>query len=201
VRVIGDYFDDRMVNRQRLIWTIATRRQLERWEPLVAESVRRHFANRQLDGVDIWTAATEHHFALVAARNLFRALDLPPANISVDPMVRDELIEGRDLHEHWPDNLPVFNVTPRQVQPPYPSGQRFAARNPKSGPYWWLGWGNKTGARLLPNVSAPALHELLDAVEADVLSQDAALARFVPPRAPSPWIYEKGEWWPKPDDA
>ena len=195
-----NYFDPLMVRRQRLIWTIATRRQLERWEPLVAESIRRDlYKNGQLDSADIWTAATEHHFALVAARHLFRALDFPPAaNITVDPTLRDELIEGRDLHEHWPENLPIFNVTPRPAQPPYPSGKRFAARNPKSGPYWWLGWSNKTGAQLLPNVSAPALHELLDAVEADVVAQDAELARFVPPRAPSPWIHEDGEWWPKP---
>jgi hypothetical protein len=31
-----DYFNEGMVNRQRLLWAIATRRQLERWEPLVA---------------------------------------------------------------------------------------------------------------------------------------------------------------------
>ena len=54
---------------------------------------------------------------------------------------------------------------------------------------------------LLPNVSAPILHELLDAVEADVLAHDAALREFVPPRAPSPWIHQDGEWWPKVDDA
>ena len=158
------------------------------------------YGNRRLDSVDIWTAATEHHFALVAARNLFRALDLPPAaNIKVDPTLRSELIEGRDLNEHWPENLPVFNVTPRQQEPKYRSGQTFAARNPKNGPYWWLGWSNKTGAQLLPTVSAPALHEFLDSVEADVLAQDSTLGRFVPPRAPSPWIHENGEWWPGPD--
>ena len=39
------YFSDLMVNRQRLLWTLATRRQLERWEPLVAASC-----------VPIWTA-------------------------------------------------------------------------------------------------------------------------------------------------
>jgi len=60
---------------------------------------------------------------------------------------------------------------------------------------------SKTGARLLPNVSAPALHQLLDAAEAEVFSKDAALSRFVPPRAPSPWHHENGEWWPKPVDG
>jgi hypothetical protein len=74
--------------------------------------------NRQLDDADIWLAAIEHHFILIGARNLFRALDLAPAaNVSVDPTLRSELIEGRDLHEHWAENLPVFNMTPRQTQP------------------------------------------------------------------------------------
>lgn len=62
----------------------------------------------------MWAAAIEHHFALVAARHLFHALDLPPpATIPVDPTLRAELIECRDLHEHWRENLPIFMVTPR----------------------------------------------------------------------------------------
>jgi hypothetical protein len=53
----------------------------------------------------VWAAAIEHHFTLVAARNVFRALDLQPAShVAIDPTVRNELIEGRDLHEHWPEN-------------------------------------------------------------------------------------------------
>jgi hypothetical protein len=196
--VTTDYFDDRMVNRQRLLWAIATRRQLERWEPIVASVLRADATGTPLDDSNIWSAEIEHHFALIAARNLVRALELPPAaSVSVDPTLRAELIEGRDLHEHWPDNMPVFNVTPRPGQPPYPSGERFAARNPKQGPYWWLGWTNKTGALVLPHVSAPALHQLLDAVEAEVLNNDPGLRRFLPARAPSPWINEEGEWWPK----
>jgi hypothetical protein len=90
----------------------------------------------------------------------------------------------------------VFNVSPRVEQPPRRSGRNFAERNPDRGPYWWLGWSNKTGAQLLPNVSAPALHQLLDEVEAEVLANDAELTRFVPPRAPSPWLQQDGEWWP-----
>jgi hypothetical protein len=196
--VTNDYFDERMVNRQRLLWAIATRRQLERWEPLVASHLRAVLADRESDGAEVWSGEIEHHFALVAARNLVRALELAPAtNVPIDPTLRAELIEGRDLHEHWPENMPVFNVTPRPAQPRHRSGKDFAARNPKRGPYWWLGWNNKTGAVLLPNVSAPALHELLNAVETEVLTNDDSLRRFVPPRAPSPWIHENGEWWPK----
>jgi hypothetical protein len=90
--------------------------------------------------------------------------------------------------------MPVFNVTPRVAQPRYPSGKSFAIRNADEGPYWWLGWGAKTGALLLPHVPAPALHQLLDAVEGEVLAHDAALRDFVPPRAPSPW-------WPLADEG
>jgi hypothetical protein len=189
------------VNRQRLLWTVATRVQLERWEPLVAASLLDSFAGRQPDDGDVWSAAIEHHFALVAAHHLLQALKLPPAaGVPVDEILRAELIEGRHLHEHWEENLPVFNVNPPPKQPKRRSGKAFAARNPGRSPYWWLGWSNQTGARLLPNVTAPALHRLLDDVEAEVLASDPALSRFVPPRAPSPWLYEGGEWWPKSKD-
>jgi hypothetical protein len=200
--VTGDYFDQGTVERQRLLFAVATRRQLERWEPIVASHVRLLWANGKLDGMDIWSAEIEHHFLLIAARNLCRALDLPPAtSVAIDPTVRAELIEGRDLHEHWDENVPIFNVTPRPADPPRRSGKEFAARNPKTGPYWWLGFSHKSGAELLPNVSSLEVHELLDAVEAEVLRANPALSRFVPPRAPSPWLYHEGEWWPKPDDG
>lgn len=92
--------------------------------------------------------------------------------------------------------MPVFNVTPRVAEPPHRSGKDFADRNPKRGPYSWLGWSNKTGAMLLPHVPAPALHEFLDAVEAEVLRDDETLSSYVPARAPSPWLHDDGEWWP-----
>jgi hypothetical protein len=200
--VTGGYFGKLGVNRARLVWIVATRRQLEQWEAIVSRVLRDSMAGRRVEDWSWWSAEIERHFLLVAARNLFRALDLAPtSSVSVDPILRAELIEGRDLQEHWPDNMPVFNVTPRPAEPGHRSGKSFAARNPKSGPYDAIGWSNKTGALLLPNVSAPALHELLDAVEAEVLASDETLGRFVPPRALSPWVREKGEWWPKADDG
>ena len=194
----GGYFDETMVNRQRLLWAVATRRQLERWEPLVAAAHLDWLAGGQPDGADVWSAEVEHHFALVAAGNLLDALDLPPkTGVPVDATLRAELIDGRNLHEHWTEHLPVFNVSPRPEEPKL-SGKSFAERNPESNPFWWLRWNPKTGAQLMPQVSAPQLHELLDAVEAEVLSRDGALREYVPPRAPSPWIVQNGEWWPKP---
>jgi hypothetical protein len=195
-----DYFDQRMLNRSRLLWTVATRRQLERWEPFVARQVYAQYGKRLVQDGDVWIAQLEHHFALVAARNLIHALELEPAStVALDPTIRSELIEGRDLLEHWVDNLPVFNVTPRPRQPRYRSGKDFAARNPTRGPYWWLGWNAGKGAMLMPNVPAPAVHDVLDAVEAEVLANDPELVRYVPPRAPSPWLRDRGQWWPDPD--
>jgi hypothetical protein len=201
--VANDYFGPSMVNRQRLVWSTATRRQLERWEPLVAAYVRDLHAGRETDSAAVWSAEIEHHFLLIAARNLFRALDElnPRSSVPVEQALRAEVIEGRDLHEHWRENLPVFMVDPRDAQPKHRSGKAFAARNPDQGPYWWLGFTWKTGALVMPHVSACALHELLDAVEAEIHASDelGVLRRFVPPRAASPWIYQNGEWWPKPN--
>jgi hypothetical protein len=50
---------------------------------------------------------------------------------------------------------------------------------------------------LLPNVSADALHDLLDTVEAHVLTVNPSCRDALPPRVPSPWIREKGERWPR----
>jgi hypothetical protein len=198
----ADYFDERMLNRQRLLWTVATRRQLERWEPIVAGVVLGSFAGRQPSGAEVWSAEIEHHFVLVAAHHLLLALDLdPPSKVQVDPDLRADLTEGRHLHEHWPDNLPVFNVKPRTPQPPRRSGQSFAARNPGRSPYWWLGWDLKIGPYLMPQAPAIAVHKVVDAVEAEVLASDPALAEYVPPRAQSWWLHEGGEWWPRPEDA
>jgi hypothetical protein len=94
------------------------------------------WSGRQLDGAQVSAAAAEHHFALVAARHLFQALDLAPAGVSAERTMRAELIEGRNLHEHCFENLPVFNVTPRTAQPPRRSRKDFAARNPGRAPYW-----------------------------------------------------------------
>jgi hypothetical protein len=202
VAVADPYFNERMINRQRLAWAVATRRQLERWEPIVAAVIRRSFAGLPPEGPDVWAAEMERHFALVAACNLLRALDLAPTSVSVDPTLRAELIDGRNLLEHWAENenMAVFNVQPR-VAEPRRSAKSFAERNPGRRPYFPLLWNSKTGAQLMPNVSAPALHELLDAAEAEVVSKDAALSRYVPARAPSPWIHQDGEWWPTPERA
>ena len=200
--MVGDYFDDVMVNRQRLIWTVATRRQLERWEPYVAAAVRADVGGVRtvLSSAELWAAATEHHFALVAAHHLLKALELePPSIVTPDPAIRAELIDGRHVHEHWDEYMAVFNTRPPRVKQLGRSGRAFAARNPNATPFIWLRWSSTGGAELLPKVSAPDLHHLLDAVESEVLADDPTLSEYVPPREPSPWLYENGEWWPTAD--
>lgn len=179
---------------------MATRRQLERWEPLVAAHVRSQWGGSPFPSALVWEAATEHHFALIAARNLLRAIDLPGSGVSVDATTSAELIEGRDLHEHWVENLPIFNVHPRPGDPPRRSGQDFATRNPDAGPYWWFRWSSTEGPKLLPNVPTHAVHELLDRVETAVL-RHPDMEQFIPPRQPSPWAGEAhghDRWWPAP---
>jgi hypothetical protein len=198
---VRDYFNANMVNRQRLLWAIATRRQLERWEPLVAANMRSEMGGPPFADSDIWTAEIEHHLTLIAAHHLLVALDLDPASdVPIDPTLRAELKEGRHLHEHWTENMPVFHTaSPRRPpKPPRQSGKDFAARNPRHGPYWWLGWTNKTGPYLLPHAPSAELHRILDAVEAEVLAAKPELRRFLPPRAPSHWVQVDGEWWPTP---
>jgi hypothetical protein len=127
------------------------------WFALIDSRIeRREFGHGDL------LAEVEHHFALIAAHHLLEALELDPAaGIEVDATLRAELTEGRHLHEHWRENMPVFNVKPRPAQPGHRSGRSFAERNPDRSPYWWLGFSHKTGAMLLPNVSAPKVHRLL----------------------------------------
>ena len=63
------------------------------------------------------------------------ALELTPAStVDVDDTLRAELIEGRNLHEHWKEQMPVFDVNPRPKEP-VKSGKSFAARNPEATPF------------------------------------------------------------------
>lgn len=200
----SDYFDESMANRQLLLWAIATRRQLERWEPLVAANLRAGSGGPPFPDELIWEAEIEHHFLLIAARNLIHAIDLPGAEIAIEQTIRWELIEGRDLNEHWRQNLPVFLVRPRREEPPRQSGKRFAKRNPERSPYWWLGWNSTDGPEALPNVPAHAIHELIDRVEATVIARDSGLKRFIRVRQRSPWLGEdagKDRWWPRAPDS
>jgi hypothetical protein len=154
----------------------------------------------QLEGVDLWAAEAEHHLLVVAARNLIGALELPPKSaIEIDRDLRDDVVEGRGALEHWKENMPGFNVRTYRAGAAQPKDKRsraFAERNPRGRPFDWYGWTAATGALAMPHASAPDLHALVDAVEAEALSVRPELARFIPPRAPSPWRRDEHGWWP-----
>lgn len=161
------YFDGLMPERQALLWAVAVRRQLDRWEPLVAlhlDGDLKPPSRRSITSEEMWRGEVEHHFLLIAAANLLHAIPLLSEPPVIDPTVRAELKEVRDLLEHWTDNMPVFNVRPRTSQPPRTSGRSFAARNPVKGPYGWWNWSSKDGPRVTPHVTAQDLRALADSV-------------------------------------
>lgn len=59
--------DELMQNRQLLLWVRATRRQLLRWERLVANSVRASMTGADRHDAEAWDTDTEKHLTLVAA--------------------------------------------------------------------------------------------------------------------------------------
>ena len=198
----SDYFDQAAVARAALSWAIATRVQLARWEALVADRLREDTYQMPFPAAGYWQAHREWHFCLIAARNLIRALDRFDPALAMDHVLHEEIIEVRDLNEHWEENMPVFNVRPRSSKPSRRSGKAFAARNPARGPYYWFIWDSQSGPKLTPNVPAAAVHELLDRVHARVLTDYPDLAEFVPPPSPTPWIDhpERNGWEPRPPD-
>jgi hypothetical protein len=194
------YFEEPMLSRQRLLWALATRRQLERWELYVARDIASVFQDRpSLEDADLWASQSEHHLLVIAARNRIGALDLPPKSaIEIDVDLRDDIVQGRGALEHWKENMPAFNVRAHRggAEPKHRSSRAFAERNPREAPFEWLDWTASTGPRVMPHAPASDLHALVDAVEAEALSVRPELARFIPPRAPSPWRRDDDGWWP-----
>jgi hypothetical protein len=199
--VTDPYFDQPAFARAALHWAISTRLQLDRWEPLVARHLRQTaYGDEPVSSVGIWQARTEHHFCLIAAAHLVKTLPLlDPPFLGVAQITRDEIVETRDLLEHWQENQPIFNQRPRPRQPPRKTGQRYASRNPARSPYFWLAWQSSLGPMLTPNVPAAEVRALVERVEADVVNADPDLGRFIPPHvAESPWTRDDSGWWPRP---
>lgn len=191
--------------REGALWAAAARRQLERWEPLVAKNLlqsrrdgstdRENRLRIAMSMLENWQGETERHFLLIATAQLVKALkmlDQPPA---IDPTVADEVREVRDLTEHWQGNQPVFNFVearaggpPRRVQEPkYQSGKDFAERNSRAGPYCWWAWNGRDGPLVTPNVPATAVHELIETAIAAVATTHPQLVADIPPPTDRPW--------------
>lgn len=162
------YFEDSNKAREVAYWAVATQRQIMRWEPLVAKWIwQLTYKQPQEPGI-YWQASAERHFALIAAHHLIDAIDFASFPVTVPAIAHDELCENRDLLEHWADNMPVFNSHPRDVKPPRRSGQSFARRNERAGPYDGSAWDNTVGPKLTPNVPATTVRSLIDDVKAVV---------------------------------
>jgi hypothetical protein len=202
------YFDD--YDRPILYWASAVRRQLGRWDPLIAKHTLMKLESNlkppptvrtTMAPEDYWQGEVEHHFLLIAAGNLLKAIDLLPNPPSIEQVVRDELKEARDLNEHWVENIPVFNQTPRPRDPGYPSGKRFAARNPRAGPYNWWMWNGDTGPMVTPNVSGLQVRTLADEAIAAVGGTESP---FIVEAPAMHWIKPESEgqwWWPAPPQS
>ena len=195
---MDDYFDGVMPHRQALLWCVAARRQLDRWEAVVARIVRGASSGLP-PGPLVWEAESERHLALVAVRSTLRAAKL--AGMETEVALETDLNNLRDLAEHWDENMPVFNVWPRAKSAPHRSGKEFSRAHPDETPYSAFAWSSDEGPRLLRSLPSSRVHTLLDGVQAGVLRERPSLAAYVPERLPSPWLGDSegdNRWWPKP---
>lgn len=193
------YFDEESVARQVLFWSVGARRHLELWEERVASWIRVNLKDQQAipDGQLVWAAALDRHLVFVCMRNVLRALDLAKKPPRLERKFTAAIKNVRDLLEHWDENMPVFNVSPRG-SPKRKSGQAFAADNPYDTPYGSMSWRSSVGAVLTPDVPASAMHASLDQLESWAVGVNPALVDYVPSRRESPWIHtDSGEWWPR----
>jgi hypothetical protein len=186
-----DYFDGNELRNTALRWAVATRMQLDRWEPLVAVHLRGKLGAREA-----WLARNEHHLAVVAAAHMITASDkIVPAIPGTSDIVRQEIEETRHLLEHWYENQPIFNIKPSPREPEKKSGRAYAARNPDQGPYIAVRWDLRTGPLLTPNVPAATVRGLIGRIEKRALADNPDLAQFLAPSPPSPWGWDEGIGW------
>jgi hypothetical protein len=192
------YWGDLGTRRQVLLWAMAARRQLDRWEPLVARKVWGHYPEATPAPPSLhWEGESEHCFAIVAMDHMLEAVNLWGAPVPLSDVLRLEIPEVRDLLLHWKDNMPVFRQRPRPHEPARSTGKRFAARNPNIHPYDPLAWSSRMGARLTWNVSGSDARAAIAAVQGAVLGEAPDLALYLVEEAPSPWhIDEHGNYWP-----
>jgi hypothetical protein len=191
--------DHTMQDRQIMLWVIATRRQVRRWEIVLARWLKADLkSDTSADPSDIWQAQIEWHLALVAANNLVRAVANTRGRISAMPEdLATDIRNHRDLQEHWDEQWPAF-YNKANPGPLERSGKKFANRHPRGDPYWWLGWNSKSGPTLGPELGVEALYRELDQLQGEVLESNPDLEQYLAPIDETPWVSDEfGRWWPK----
>lgn len=187
------YWEPLAIRRETLFWVVATRIQLRRWEVAHAPIVRAAvIEDREPDGAAIWEAQRERHLTFVAARNLVRALNLDGQEVELDKTL-NVMHWGRDLLEHWDENMPIFNQRPRPRDPKFATGRNYAERYEDHSPFSFGAWRGDEGPLLTPDLSVAELHSILDEVEAQILTAAPHMRQYLKEPPPSPWT-EEG--WP-----
>ena len=193
--------------RSILIWVGAAIQQLHVWETALATDFVRSWKKEPADGRVLWNIYIHHHFLIVALNHMLTALDAATGkgiyHIKIDPTVRAEIRETRDLLEHWKENAPIFNTHPRPKQPKHPSGKNWANRNPPPArPYSAIRWDNKAGPRITPNITSAAIWDILNKIISDLRATDGAKwDAFLPEPQPRAWLEHEAPskgWWPDP---
>ena len=189
-----------MLWRDVLLWCVGTRRQLDRWERLLAEVLHLDLNEQAKPDRLWWELQIERHFLLVAADNLRRALDRAGPACSLDSSLAEDLRLLRNLHEHWDQQQDVFS-DPANPGPLKMSAVDFVRRHPGKSPYGFFNWSSKVGPQVGPGVLASALRTTLDHVESESVVHTPDLTRFLSNHPPSPWYGNEAPddpWWPKP---
>lgn len=193
-----EYWTPSARQREVAYWAQSAQVQLDKWEALAAQDMRDEFYSDIEDDSKAWRVPMEEHFALIAAAQLICAMQFASCPVHIDETVRVEIPAGRDMREHWSDNMPFFNQKHRPGEPKRKSGQEFAKRNPKASPYWSARWDNGVGLKLLPNVPVGDVRRLIVAAKRWIEEVQPMLTRFFTEPEPSPWTGGDGpdRWWP-----
>jgi hypothetical protein len=178
-------------------WCLATGWQLDRWEELLAQFGMLLQRNEKPPGALVWELRMEHHFALVAADNLRRALNRVQQTGFLKDLHRDiELLR----------HLPSTGTTTRTSSPTPPTRGRSTRPAPPSTTGIQVGRpsGSSTstarrGPRSAPVSSPGSFGPPLTTSRPKAIKTWPALVRFLTPRPPAPWVKDDYDnWWPNP---
>jgi hypothetical protein len=168
--------DDRVQDRDVLVWVRATFEQLDRWETRLLTYLRARRTADESDLLDIWSAQTERHFALVAASHVITAVARTRGRLPMPPSeMVDMIVALRDIHEHWEQQQPMFDRRPIAEDRLVRAGKRFARSNPGVHPLWWLNWDEREGSMLVDALPTEDVRRYLRKVEQLVIANDPSL--------------------------